>query len=61
MTEKKDFEQIVEELRAKYKCTVEILIDSEQNLQGIFLQDDRMKTVFEAFPEVNISNNFIIN
>lgn len=61
MVEKKDFEKIVEELRVKYKCNVEILTDSEQKLQGIFLQDKRMKTVFEAFPEVNKSNRFIIN
>jgi len=35
MVENKDFEQIVEELRVKYKCNIEILTDSEKNLQGI--------------------------
>lgn len=36
MVEKKDFEKIVEELRVKYKCNVEILTDSEQTYRVYF-------------------------
>jgi len=31
----KRFEQIVEDLRVKYKCNIEILTDTKQHLQGI--------------------------
>ncbi|XP_050055998.1 zinc finger SWIM domain-containing protein 3-like isoform X10 [Aphis gossypii] len=44
--------KIVQKLRHKHNCTVEISVDSEENLVGLFIQDSMMQNIFEAFPEV---------
>lgn len=35
-----------------YKCTIELLVDNDGTLLGMFLQNSRMRTEFEHFPEV---------
>jgi len=46
--------KIVQKLRNKHNCTVEISVDSEENLVGFFIQDSMMQNIFEAFPEVKM-------
>lgn len=47
-------DEIVQQLRNKHNCTVEISVDSGNNLIGLFIQDSIMHNIFEAFPEVKI-------
>jgi len=47
-------QDIVQKLRHKHNCTVEISVDSEDNLVGLFIQDSIMQNIFQAFPEIKI-------
>ncbi|XP_050064468.1 piggyBac transposable element-derived protein 4-like [Aphis gossypii] len=38
--------KIVQKLRHKHNCTVEISVDSEENLVGLFIQDSMMQNIF---------------
>lgn len=46
--------EIVQKLRHKHNCTVEISVDSEENLIGLFIQDSMMQNIFETFPEIKM-------
>jgi len=47
-----DISDVVAFLKASGATTVEVIVDDEQNFQGLFVQDNQMKTVYNDFPEV---------
>ena len=47
-----DLGAMVKKLREKYKCEVKLLCDEDSNFCGIFFQDQEMKDVFKAYPEL---------
>lgn len=50
---KNDLTEVVTKLKRKFNCTVEVSIDEDNNLNGIFIQDMIMVESFSSFPEVN--------
>lgn len=46
-----DLEAIYEEIKARNDITAEVFVDNNE-LQGIFIQDDRMRRYFELYPEL---------
>jgi len=49
---KNDLSKVVNKLKEKFKCIVEISTDELNNLNGIFIQDKIMAESFSSFPEV---------
>ena len=47
-----NIEDVVTELREDPLVTVEIFTDEEYNLMGMFYQDEVMKKIYNAFPEM---------
>ena len=47
-----NLEAMVKKLHEKYKCEVKVLSDEDSNFCGIFFQDQEMKNVFDAYPEL---------
>ena len=47
-----DLPSMIEKLRTKYKCDVKLLSDPKSNFCGIFFQDNEMKSIFSAYPEM---------
>ena len=47
-----DLDACVDELRRVHKCEVDICKTQEGNFCGIFIQDQKMKQTFSAFPEI---------
>ena len=45
-------EDLVTKLREDPLVTIEIFTDEEYNLMGIFYQDEVMKKIYSAFPEM---------
>ncbi|XP_022180450.1 uncharacterized protein LOC111040744 [Myzus persicae] len=49
---KNNLVEVVNKLKTKFNCIVEISTDESNNLNGVFIQDRFMTESFEAFPEV---------
>ena len=49
---KNNISDIVAYLNQKEGSTVDIMIDSENNFQVIFYQDQYMKKIYERYPEI---------
>ena len=49
---KNNISDIVAYLNQKEGSTVDIMIDSENNFQAIFYQDQYMKKIYEIYPEI---------
>ena len=49
---KNNINDIVAYLNQKEGSTVDIMIDSENNFQAIFYQDQYMKKIYERYPEI---------
>ena len=49
---KNNINDIVAYLNQKEGSTVDIMIDSENNFQVIFYQDQYMKKIYERYPEI---------
>ena len=49
---KNNMNDIVAYLNQKEGSTVDIMIDSENNFQAIFYQDQYMKKIYERYPEI---------
>ena len=49
---KNNINDIVAYLNQKGGSTVDIMIDSENNFQAIFYQDQYMKKIYERYPEI---------
>jgi zinc finger SWIM domain-containing protein 3 len=47
-----DLDACVDELRRVHKCEVDISKTQENDFCGIFIQDQKMKQTFSAFPEI---------
>ena len=47
-----DLDATIEMLRTEYHCTVDVCSDAEKNFAGFFIQDDDMRKVFQAYPEI---------
>ena len=45
-----DISDVVSFLKASGATTVEVIVDDEQNFQGLFVEDNQMKTVYNDFP-----------
>ncbi|XP_065678283.1 zinc finger SWIM domain-containing protein 1-like [Hydra vulgaris] len=46
-----DITTFVTTLKEKYNANVEVLLDSDSNLKGIFFQDDFMHSAYNSYPE----------
>jgi len=44
--------EVINKLKTKHNCTVEVSTDEANNFNGIFIQDRFMAESFNAFPEV---------
>ena len=51
-TTKNDLAKCVDMLRNLHRCTVDISTDPDDNFCGLFIQDEHMRRVFDAYPEI---------